>query len=149
MDRHNLADAMYFLYACRNRFLKPSNIFLHNTTDNGSRITLTQPTTQRRQSTRQQQMNNTTTRAFHTTPPTPTRDTPHPTTHATHHTHTSCAPSTLFNVSEAHHSFQHRHRPTPFQVARGLHRNALTNVYCMMRTCSSNKEWVTVCNDNT
>ena len=33
--------------------------------------------------------------------------------------------------------------PTSFHVARGLHRNHLINVSCMMRTCAPDKDWTT------
>ena len=36
--------------------------------------------------------------------------------------------------------FQHRYRPTSFQVARGLHSYARTVVSCMIRTCWPNSE---------
>ena len=45
------------------------------------------------------------------------------------------------NTTKHNTHFQHRHRPTSFQVARGLHRYARTVVSCMMRTCSPNREW--------
>ena len=37
--------------------------------------------------------------------------------------------------------FQHRYRPTSFQVARGLHSKTRTVVSCMKRTCSHDREW--------
>ena len=40
--------------------------------------------------------------------------------------------------------FQHRYRPTSFQVARSLHSYARTVVSCMIRTCSANKDWAKV-----
>ena len=68
-------------------------------------------------------------RQRHTTSHINTYQHAHKHTAQTHHTH------------QAHFSFQHRYRPTSFQVARGLHRNPETIVSCMMRTCQTNKEW--------
>ena len=52
--------------------------------------------------------------------------------------------STLLEANTAHCPFQHRCRPTSFEVARGLHRNTKTNVSCMMRTCSPYRDWAKV-----
>ena len=67
--------------------------------------------------------------------------------HMSIHTNTSIHINTHRNTQHRHttqpstFSFQHRYRPTSFQVARGLHRNPLTTVSCMMRTCPPGREW--------
>ena len=80
-------------------------------------------------------------RHHHTTANASTPTLSQPTTQRRQHipTHTGTYEHIL-----THHHFQHRCRPTSFQVARGLHSYARTVVSCMMWTCSFNKEWTKV-----
>ena len=48
--------------------------------------------------------------------------------------HNNNRTTTARHTNQAHYSFQHRCRPTSFQVVRGLHRNTQTSVSCIMRT---------------
>ena len=64
----------------------------------------------------------------------------HTNTSQTHHKHiTKNHKHTKHNTH-----FQHRCRPTSFQVARGLHSYTRTVVSCMMRACSADQEWAKV-----
>ena len=56
--------------------------------------------------------------------------------HTTKHNQKQTQPNTNKHITH----FQHRYRPTSFQVARGLQSHTRTVVSCMMRTCSPDKE---------
>ena len=104
---------------------KPNQQHLDKQHERLKPTTMTKPTTTK-----------TTTATHHSSSPNSSEVDP-PQEHSNHNQQTNktaySAPATLFIVSDVHVLFQHRYRPTSFQVARGLSRCTWVNCFCTVR----------------